>query len=168
MPRLTPDIQAFIVQRLACFDTPTAVAEAVKATHGVTVDRRQVETYSPERAGQKPAAKWCKLFEATRAKFVQDTAHIAIAHRSYRLQELDDMARLAKRKGNYTLAAQLLEQAAKEMGESYTNRRVLEPADPVAALAATLGVTPEEITGALAEQEMPPSDAGRNLDRRRW
>lgn len=130
MARLTAEVQTFIVQRLACFETPKAVADAVKETFGVTVDRRHVELYNPEWPGQKPAAKWCEVFDVARAKFLHDTSAIAITHRSYRLQELDRMARQAKARGNFPLVAQLLEQAAKECGNWYTNRRKLTHAGP--------------------------------------
>lgn len=38
---------------------------------------------------------------------------------------LDRMARQMESEGNVAMAAQLLEQAAKEMGDAYTNRRQL-------------------------------------------
>jgi len=151
MASLSSDVQAFIVQRLACYDTPKAIVEAVAETFGVQTDRRQVEKYNPERAGPKPAEKWCVLFAETRKRFIADLQAIPVANAAVRLRTLDRLVRRAEEKGNAPLAAQLLEQAAKEVGGMFTNRRVLEPADPVAALAATLGVTPDEISGALAD-----------------
>ncbi|MEX5591058.1 DUF2280 domain-containing protein, partial [Pseudomonas urmiensis] len=47
MAALTPEIKIFIVQALACFDSPSQVAEAVKANFGVTVSRQQVEIHDP-------------------------------------------------------------------------------------------------------------------------
>ena len=150
MANLNGDVQAFIVQRLACYDTPKAIVEAVAETFGVSVDRRQVEKYNPERGGAKPAPKWCTLFAETRKKFLEDLETIPIANAAVRLRSLNRMAQRAEDKGNFPLAAALHEQAAKERGGMYTNRRVLDPADPAAALAATLGVSADEISAAVA------------------
>ncbi len=167
MAKLTSDVQAFIVQRLACFDSHKAIVEAVAETFGVVIDRRQVEKYNPERAGEKPGSKWDALYRATRQAFIRDTSVIPIAHAAFRLRALDQLFHRAEARGHIPLAAQILEQAAKEVGGMFTNRRVIEPADPVAALAATLGVTPDEIHSALAT-EGPPEDAGRSIERKRW
>ncbi len=150
MARLSTEHKVLIVSRLAAFVAPSEIVAELKEL-GVTASIEQVFHYDPTAKGSDVGQRWREMHTQLRAEFLRDTASIPIAHKSYRLRELNDMARQAKLRKNFPLAAQLLEQAAKEMGESYTNRRVLEPADPVAALAATLGVTPEEITGALAD-----------------
>lgn len=124
--RLAPEVQTFIVQALACFDSPKTVADAVKAEFGVVIARQLVETYDPnKKASQRLAAKWVALFDETRKAFLEDTSKIAISHRSVRLRALQRMAEKAETMGNIALAAQLHEQAAKEAGDSYTNRREL-------------------------------------------
>ena len=40
---LPDDVRLFIVERLACFDAPKAVAEAVKAEFGLDVSRQAIE-----------------------------------------------------------------------------------------------------------------------------
>lgn len=126
MAKLTSDIQTFIVERLACFKTPQQVADLVKDEFGVTIDRRQVEHYDPTKGQKKPARQWVTLFSETRKAFKERTRDIAIAIESYRLQELMDLYLRAVKMGNLVLAASLLEQAAREAGGAYTNRRVLE------------------------------------------
>jgi hypothetical protein len=124
--QLAPDVQTYIVQALACFDSPKTVADAVKAEFGVVVTRQLVETYDPnKKASNRLAAKWVALFEATRKAFLEDTSKIGISHRAVRLRALQRMADRAETMGNIALAAQLHEQAAKEAGDSYTNRREL-------------------------------------------
>lgn len=114
MAKLTEDVQTFIVQELACFRTPSEVAEAVKEEFGLVVSRQQVQVYDPEH-GQKPAKKWCALHAAFRQAFLEQQAGLAITHRSWRMRELEDMARRAKKAKNYKLAAELLLQARDEM-----------------------------------------------------
>jgi hypothetical protein len=125
MAQLSEPIKTFIVQRLAMFDTPTEVADAVKEEFGVEVDRRQVQTYDPERTGEKPAEKWAQLHAATRTAFLEESAKVPIAERAVRLRELQKLFTRARGMGNLVLAADLLERAAKETGNAYTNRREL-------------------------------------------
>lgn len=127
MAALSSDIKAFIVQALACFDTPTQVAQAVKQEFDLEVTRQQVEQHDPtKRAGANLASKWKDLFEETRKQFREETSSIPIANKAYRLRALDRMAARAEGMKNMALAAQLMEQAAKETGGAYTNRQQLD------------------------------------------
>ncbi|MGF6394276.1 DUF2280 domain-containing protein [Pseudomonas plecoglossicida] len=127
MAILTAEVKGFIVQALACFDTPTQVAEAVKKEFNIEITRQQVAQHDPTKStGANLAAKWRVLFEDTRKRFRDDTADIPIANRSYRLRVLDRMAARAEGMKNMALAAQLLEQAAKESGGAYTNKQQVD------------------------------------------
>jgi hypothetical protein len=146
--KLTDDVRTFIVQALACFDTPSQVVTAVNQEFGLTITRQNVEKYDPTKvAGAKVSAKWRTLFEAARRSFVDDSSQIAIAHRSTRLRALQRMATKAEDKGNFPLAAQLHKQAAEEMGNAYTNRRELTGKDgkdlPSAAPAVAVFALPD-------------------------
>lgn len=124
--KLDPEVQTYIVQALACYDSPKTVADAVKAEFGIVVARQKVEAYDPtKRAAKSLGAKWIALFEATRKEFLEDTGKIAASHRAVRLRALQRMAEKAENMGNMALAAGLYEQIAKEMGDAYTNRREL-------------------------------------------
>lgn len=124
--KLNQEQQTFAVQSLACFDSPSVVAAALRKEYGVSITPQSIEAYDPtKKAGAKLAAKWRALFEETRKTFLEDTATIAISHRAVRLRALQRMAEKAEGQGNMVLAANLLEQAAKEVGDSYTNRREL-------------------------------------------
>lgn len=125
--KLNDEVKTFIVQSLACFDSPSVVEAAVKKEFGLVVSRQLVETHDPtKRAGQSIAARWKAIFEATRKEFLDDTSRIAISHRAVRLRALQRMAERAESMGNMSLAAQLHEQAAKECGDAYSNRHRLE------------------------------------------
>jgi len=135
MAVLKNEVKSFIVQALACFDTPSQVVEAVKNEFGVVVSRQQVETHDPTKsAGKGLAVKWATLFHDTRKRFREETAEIPIANRAYRLRGLGRMAEKAENMRNLALTAQLYEQAAKEVGDVYVNRR-LEPEKPLGSQA---------------------------------
>lgn len=127
---LKDEVKTFIVQSLACFDTPSVVVEAVRKEFGATITRQSVEGYDPtKKAGSNLAEKWRLLFEETRKTFLEDTATIAISHRAVRLRALQRMAEKAETQGNMVLAASLMKQAAEEVGNAYTNRRELTGKD---------------------------------------
>ncbi|WP_454798573.1 DUF2280 domain-containing protein [Novosphingobium lindaniclasticum] len=112
-----------IIVGLACFDSISTVAETIKRDFGLVVSPQAIEGHDPtKRAGRKLATKWRTLFDETRATFIEDTSTIPIAHRATRLRSLNRMAELAERKGNMAMASKLLEQAAKEVGNAFTNK----------------------------------------------
>lgn len=124
MAKLTDAHKAFIVNQLAAFSTPSEVAVLVKEQFEIEIGRDQVAKYHPE-ASEKPAKKWIAMFEKARKRFLKDTSDIAISHRAFRLKELEDMRRRAKARGNLKQAAELMEQAAKEQGDSFSNKQIL-------------------------------------------
>jgi len=123
MPTLTDEIKTFIVKGLACFDTPSKVAEAVMSTFDVEVTRHHVHRYDPACA-QPPAPRWRELHAATRQAFLADRAAIGVAQRNVRLRMLDRMVREAGGRHSLKLTAALLEQAAKECGGLYDRRKI--------------------------------------------
>jgi hypothetical protein len=125
--KLPGPVKAFIVQRLARFDGPAQVVKAVKEEFGLEVSRQRVHFYDPtKRVGQALHEDLKTLFFETREKAKHDLDSIASFHKAIRLQRLDDMIATAIERGNVPLAAQLLEQAAKESGGAYTNKHQLE------------------------------------------
>ena len=131
MAALSTEVKAFIVQSLACFEPPTKVIELVKAEFDVQVSRQQVSQYSPGNAmAAKLSQKWIDLFESTRARFQAEITDIPIANKAYRLRTLDRMMTKAENMRNMALAASLMEQAAKEVGDAYTNRQKVEHSSP--------------------------------------
>jgi len=124
MAKLTDKQKLFIVKGLACYDTPTQVAAAVKEEFGIDVPRTQVAKYDPTKeAGCDLSTKLCAIFEATRAEFLEQVKDIPIASQAFRLRALGRMLNKVESQGNVALATQILEQAAKETGGAFTNRR---------------------------------------------
>ncbi|WP_286751559.1 DUF2280 domain-containing protein [Pseudomonas sp. UBA2522] len=135
MAALRSEVKAFIVQALACFDTPSQVVEAVKKEFGIELSRQTCEGHDPTKyAGRGLAQKWVDLFNECRKRFREETADIPIANRAYRLRGLGRMAEKAENMRNLALTAQLYEQAAKECGDMYVNRK-LEPDRPLGSQA---------------------------------
>ncbi|AJA15472.1 phage protein [Pseudomonas putida S12] len=150
MAALSNDVKAFIVQALACFDTPSQVVEAVQKEFSIAVTRQQVETHDPTKySGKGLAKRWVALFEDTRKRFREETAEIPIANRAFRLRGLGRMAEKAENMRNLALTAQLYEQAAKECGDMYVNRKI-EPDKPLGSQA--------DQQHAVAEYKLEPDE----------
>lgn len=123
MATLSDKVKAFIVQGLATYQSPTQVSELVKNEFGIEVSRQQVATYDPTKhTGQNCAKKWKELFFETRKQYQTDYSHVAISTKTYRLEMLQAMIEKAFKSGNMVLTADLLEQAANEVGGKYTNQ----------------------------------------------
>lgn len=128
--KLNREQQTYVVQSLACFDSPSVVAAALRKEFSVTLTPQSIEAYDPtKKAGKNLAERWKAIFEETRKAFLEDTSSIAISHRAVRLRALQRMADKAETAGNMVLASSLLKQAAEEVGGSYTNRRELTGKD---------------------------------------
>ncbi|MBX5021211.1 DUF2280 domain-containing protein [Rhizobium lentis] len=150
--KLSREQQTYVVQALACFDSPTVVAAALRKEFSVTLTPQSIEAYDPtKKAGRNLADRWKNIFEETRKTFLEDTASIAISHRAVRLRALQRMADKAETQGNMVLASSLLKQAAEEVGGSYTNRRELTGKDgkdlPVPVSPVTIFQLPDNGRG---------------------
>lgn len=131
MPILNDDVKSFIVRSLACYNTPTEVAELVKEEYEIVIERAHVAKYDPTKAqGKDLGRKYRDLFEATRKSFLDDMAELPLANPSVRVSELSKLYKSAKAKKNAVLAAQHLEQIAKEVGGAFTNKIKLAGGDP--------------------------------------
>ncbi|EHF4933257.1 DUF2280 domain-containing protein [Enterobacter hormaechei] len=131
MAALSPEVKAFIVQALACFDTPTQIASQVKQEFGLDISIQQVSSYDPTKAIAKNLGqKWIDLFNATRSRFQTELSDIPIANKAYRLRALNRMMTSAEKMRNMALAASLMEQAAKEVGDAYSNKQKVEHTSP--------------------------------------
>ncbi|WP_333669809.1 DUF2280 domain-containing protein [Acinetobacter guillouiae] len=123
MAALKEPVKIFIVQALACRDTPQEVADLVKQEFGIEIDRQQCAAYDPtKRRGKNLSKKFVDLFEETRKKFDAGLIDIPIANKFYRLKELqkmyDDSGRNKRAKQN------LLKQAFQETDGRVTRQEV--------------------------------------------
>ncbi|MFX5998889.1 DUF2280 domain-containing protein, partial [Acinetobacter baumannii] len=79
MSALKETVKIFIVQALACRDTPQEVVEQVKQEFGVDISRSQCECYDPTKySGRNLSKKFVELFELTREKFDKGLIDIPI------------------------------------------------------------------------------------------
>ncbi|WP_025804602.1 DUF2280 domain-containing protein [Pseudomonas chlororaphis] len=141
MASLNNEVKGFIVQALACFDTPSQVAAAVRDEFAIEVTRQQCEAHDPtKRAGRDLAKKWVVLFNDTRKRFREETAEIPIANRAFRLRAMNRFVEKAETMKNIGLAMQILEQAAKEVGDVYVNRHRKDEPDDEPAIPTRIQV----------------------------
>ena len=85
--RLTNRERGLIVVMLATWGSFEEVVEAL----GRDVPRQTIQAYDagkPRNRGRL-AGKWIRLFDDTRAAFLDDTRDVAISHKGFRLRELN-------------------------------------------------------------------------------
>lgn len=113
MAALKEPVKIYIVQALACRDTPQEVADLVKQEFGIEIERQQCAAYDPtKRRGKNLSQKYVDLFEETRKKFDEGLIDIPIANKFYRLKELQKMYDDSGR--NKRVKQNLLKQALQE------------------------------------------------------
>jgi len=141
MAALRDEVKAFVVQALACFDTPSQVVASVKERFGLEVTRQQCEAYDPTKyVGRNLHVKWQTLFNDTRKRFREETAEIPIANRAFRLRAMNRFVERAETMKNIGLAMQILEQAAKEVGDVYVSRNRKDEPDDEPAIPTRIQV----------------------------
>lgn len=140
MARLKSKHKRFVVKRLAMFDRPSEVRDALQNRFGVEANLSQLAHYDPTTSrGQDLSADLKELFHETREEFKEEQKGIAIAQKAKRLQELqkmyyrlkDSLEELPDRNvlGKADIEAEMrevLEQIAKETGGMYTRKRLVE------------------------------------------
>lgn len=123
MAALKEPVKIFIVQSLACFETPQQVADAVKQRFGIEIERQQCENYDPTKySGRNLSKKLTDLFERTREDFKKNIEDIPIANKAFHLKELqkmyDDWDKNKVMRQNVLKQAQGLLQSGKSAGPS--------------------------------------------------
>ncbi|HEX8289802.1 MAG TPA: DUF2280 domain-containing protein [Pyrinomonadaceae bacterium] len=117
--------QVFVVQQLAMFERPKAVQEQIKEVWSIEISLPAIIYYD----GRNPdlPKKLKALFNSTRKKFLENASNIPIANKSYRLSKLQRMFESEEsadaRMQNKKAMRAILEQAAKESGDAYTNQQ---------------------------------------------
>ena len=128
MAALKEPVKIFIVQALACRDTPQEVVDLVSQEFELKIDRKQVQSYDPtKQAGKNLSKKFITLFEDTRKKFDAGLIDIPIANKHYRMKRYN--ALLEKNTKNTVMSLKILEQAAKDVGGQFTNKQEITGKD---------------------------------------
>jgi hypothetical protein len=147
---LSDEVKTYIVTQLASYETPSAVAAAVKEAFQIEVPRQNVEAYDPEKVAGKALSKaWRDLFCEARKLYLADTASIGIANKVYRLRALERLFNTFSGR-NPVLAMNILEQAAKEEGGAFTSRREISGKLEVEDKTKP-AVTPKQVVDELRE-----------------
>lgn len=142
MAELTEDQKRQIVVGFAHFKSPAEIRALMREEHGLELEFRQITTYDPQRANFEASDKWREIFDIHRNAYLEDVKAIPISSQAYRLNVLQEELTKARKMNNAILAAQLLEQAAKEMGGLLTNARSLDVNDK--RRGELFELTPEE------------------------
>lgn len=120
---LTHIQKRFLVQQLACFETPTSAAKAFKEEFGFELQRSRVSYYDPTtKFGAGLAEDLRHLFDSTREKFKADLESIPIANRAVRLKHLQRQLDHFSGLNAAPIVLSLVEAAAKEVGGAFTNK----------------------------------------------
>ena len=151
MAQLKKEVKFYIVRSLAKFNTPQETADAVNMDFGIKVTRQQCERYDPtKRAGQELSTELKAEFEATRKQFVDNPQHVPLANLTYRLERMQRVIDHAGK--NSVLVLTTLEQAAKDVGGVFTNRKEITGKDgkPLTEQPKPIDLTPE-VAAAIAQ-----------------
>ena len=145
--RLKTEHKAFLVVQFALWRTPTEAADAFLEEFGIEISRQAALVWDigPERPHRRKAApeKLVALFDEARERAISATTDVPVAHQAYRLREIQGMYKKARGRGNDKFAAELLEQAAKESGGAFTNKRDLTSDGK--AIKAIVGVDLDDV-----------------------
>lgn len=87
----------------------------------VLLTPRHVRAYDPTSFQFAGSTRWKEYHAAARRRFENEIASEPIAHRAYRLRKLDETRAAAMEQGDYDTARKALGQAAKEVGNVFTN-----------------------------------------------
>lgn len=151
MAALKEPVKIFIVQSLACRDTPQEVVESVKQEFDVEISRSQCQAYDPTKySGRNLSQKYVELFEKTRDEFDKGLIDIPIASKYYRLKQYQKQL---ERTRNVKTVLKILEQAAKDIGGQFTNRQEITGKDggPVQTVNTEIPVPVEDYLKARKE-----------------
>ncbi|ANS22262.1 DUF2280 domain-containing protein [Acinetobacter baumannii] len=151
MAALKEPVKIFIVQSLACRDTPQEVVESVKQEFDVEISRSQCQAYDPTKySGRNLSQKYVELFEKTRDEFDKGLIDIPIASKYYRLKQYQKQL---ERTRNVKTVLKILEQAAKDIGGQFTNRQEITGKDggPVQTVNSEIPVPVEDYLKARKE-----------------
>lgn len=155
MARLNKRVKLYIVRSLATYETPSETARGVQEEFGIEVTKQQCEAYDPtKKTGQDLSEEFKAEFYRVCKEMNDNLSAIPIANIAYRLKRLQRFIDLEQFKENPVIVPSLMEQAAKEVGGLYTNRKEITGAGggPLQSENVTQVVaTPEQIRQVLDE-----------------
>lgn len=127
---LSTEAQIYVVSRLAQFARPAEVIAEVKEQFKVAPSVPALLHYNPTTAQGRDLRDDLKsLFYEVRERFRANVDDIPCANAAVRLATIQKVIDRAEARGNDAMVLQANEQAAKESGGAFTNRRELTGKD---------------------------------------
>jgi hypothetical protein len=159
MPTLTNEQKALVVSAFARLEGVAEVCRLFKEQYGAEITKSHALSYNPGRAHYRSSPKWHDLFDRERKSFLNNVSSIGIANKAFRIQQLHKLCAIAMKRNNIKLAAEILEQAAKEMGEVFTNRREVKSENKSITATMTTEELRQEILNDLKQLgvDTPPA-----------
>lgn len=149
MAALKEPVKIFIVQALACRDTPQDVVDSVKQEFDLVITRSQCQAYDPTKhQGRNLRQEYKELFEKTRKDFDAGLVDIPIANKYYRLRQYQ---KFLERTRNLKTGMNILKQAAQDIGGQFTNRQEITGKDGGPVETVQSAITREEFLRARRE-----------------
>lgn len=124
---LPEHVKVFIVARYATFHSATDIQKEVKDEYGLEIEIGRIDFYNGDRQQFRKSQMSIELqaaFAKIRADYMNELERIPIAHRTHRLKLMNDIVTAQLEKGaraNAPLVLKALEQAAREVGNQFTN-----------------------------------------------
>ncbi len=161
MARMRKELKVYVVRALAVFNTPTEVIALIKAHYPEDYESlsqnkgglkpQNIECYDPtKRAGKELCDELRTEFEIARKQFLDAPQQIPVANLTYRLERMQRVIDHAGK--NSVLVLTTLEQAAKDVGGVFTNRKEITGKDgkPLTEQPKPIDLTPE-VAAAIAQ-----------------
>lgn len=126
--KIPDDVRAFIIMGFARYSRTSDIQKAVLEEFGLELDSRTLSNHMLDRPSRASAMglRWVKLFDDTRKAFIEQIDAIPITHPAYRLSKLQRYFDILDAKDAIGPATAVLEQAAKESGGAFTNKRTID------------------------------------------
>lgn len=138
-----------ICEALAGFSSPGSIVAYFRSEHGIELSHKQVGRYDPTRPYFDAGDKWREVFWGRRKAYFANVAGVPIAHLGYRLQLLQQGLDAAREAKNWPMVAELLKQAAREVGGIMPTQ--LNPPAADTRRNVTANMTSDERRAAIAE-----------------
>jgi hypothetical protein len=131
--KLTDAQREYVVERLAVFESPTAITRTLQQEFGVRISHQAIRRYDPTRSTGCPE-RWKLLFAATRQKFIEGKAGRGAANAILRTRKRERMMLRAVE----TVADRIIKNTAEYEDDAFAERKPLTIAQSSRALWALI------------------------------
>jgi hypothetical protein len=122
--RLTDTQRAYVVKRLAAYDTLLSIVRGLKDEFGITIAFQSVAHYNAARPPDaKLAQRWKDLFWKTRKAFIAGTADTGFTDKPARIRQREAMMHAEWAAGRHKHANEILDSIAKDIGNAFRRTR---------------------------------------------